>query len=317
MGVRFVVVAAILAGGAMGCGTADAGDALAPALESSAHSLVTDNGREINGREINGREVNGTALGSKLVAVRYAGAQREGMSLPLSNVWLEGSTFHGLSGTQELSGKDFLQTRFTGVLQDGTILTLRIEDMIQGEGANQDVWSYRVSYQNTGDGQWYPICTNADGSATGAIALENRWDYREGVSGGGRKIYDANSFTFACEGAALAKCVRFGYAPWRSVNGVSLEDHHQACTRMVRADFCGNGSSYTVNGNLINLYDSLGVQSDTESWVGEAEWTAEGASCFSSQTRATTPIQCGERQVSTCARSFSTKTLLISETPVR
>lgn len=318
MGVRFVVVAAILAGGAMGCGNADAVDAIAPALESSADRLVVDNGREINGREINGREINGTTLASKLVAVRYAGAQREGMGLPLNNVWLEGSTFHGLFGTQELSGKDFLQMRFTGVLQDGTTLTLRIEDMIQGEGANQDVWSYRVSYQHTADGQWYPICTNADGSATNAIPLENRWDYREGVSGGGSKIYDANSFTFACEGAALAKCVRFGYAPWRSVNGVSLEDHHQACTRMVRADFCGNGTSYTANGNLINLYDSLGIQSDTEaSWVPEAEWTTEGSSCFGSQTRATTPIQCGERQVTTCATSFSAKTLLISETPAR
>lgn len=317
MGVRFVVVAAILAGGAVGCGNADAGAEVAPALETSAHNLVANNGREINGREINGREINGAQLGSKLVAVRYAGARREGMSLPLSTVWLEGSTFHGLSGTQELSGKDFLQMRFTGVLQDGTNLTLRVDDMTQGSGSEQDVWSYRVSYQNTADGQWYPICTNADGSAAGAIPLENRWDYREGVSGGGSKIYDTTSFTFACEGAALAKCVHFGYKPWSSVNGVSLEEHHQACTRMVRADYCGNGTSYTANGNLINIYDSLGVQSDTELWVPEAEWTSDGASCFGSQTRATTPIQCGEKLVTTCAMSFSPKTLLITETPTR
>jgi hypothetical protein len=111
--------------------------------------------------------------------------------------------------------------------------------------------------------------------------------------------------------------VRFGYAPWRSVNGVSLEQHHQACTRMVRADFCGNGTSYTVDGNWVNIYDSLSVQLDTEAWVPEAEWTAGGATCFTSQTRATTPIACGEKLVPSCATSFSNKALLISETPPR
>jgi hypothetical protein len=315
MGARLAVVAAMVAGGMVGCGSTDPVEAQAPALRTSVAAAVAANGREINGREINGREINGTQLGSRLVSVRYDSAQREGMSTPLSEVWLEGAVFHGLLGNEELSGMDFQQMRFTGSLEDGTTLTLRVDGITPGTSAAPDVWSYRVSYQHTEDGQWYPICTNADGSPAHAIALENVWDYHEGVPGGGNKIYDAAAFTFACEGAALAKCVSFGYAPWRSVNGVSLEAHHQACTRMARADFCGNGTPYTVDGNWVNLYDALNVQTDTETWVPEAEWTSEGAGCFTSQTRATTPIQCGERLLPSCGTSFAPKTLLISETP--
>jgi hypothetical protein len=317
MGVRLAVVAAMLAGGMVGCGSTDPVEAPAPTLKTSVAAVVSPNGRELNGRELNGRELNGMDLGAKLVSVRYSGARREGMSTPLTETWLEGSVFHALNGSEELSGMDFLGMRFIGTLVDGTNLTLRVDSITPGTGANQDVWSYQVSYQHTLDGQWYPICTNADGTAANAIPLEHRWDYRQGVAGGGSKIYDATAFTFACEGAALAKCVQFGYAPWRSVNGMSLEQHHQACTRMVRADFCGDGTSYTQDGNWVNLFDSMGVQSDTETWVPEAEWTSDGATCFSSQTRAATAISCGERLVQSCGTSFSGKTLLISETPQR
>lgn len=316
MGSRLAVVAVMLAGGMVGCGNTGLEEAPAPVLRTSVAAVVAPNGREPNGRELNMREVDGEWMGSRLVSVRYGGAQREGMSTPLEETWLEGSIFHGLLGSEELSGMDFLGMRFIGTLEDGTSLTLRVDGITPGAGADQDIWSYQVSYQHTLDGQWYPICTNADGSAANAIPLEHRWDYREGVAGGGSKIYDATAFTFACEGAALAKCVRLGYAPWRSVNGMSLEHHHQACTRMIRADFCGDGTSYTVDGTWVNLYDSMSIQIDTEAaWVPEAEWTTDGASCFSSQTRATTPIACGERLVPSCATSFSTKTLLISETP--
>ncbi|MBN1207824.1 MAG: hypothetical protein JXB05_23370 [Myxococcaceae bacterium] len=269
-----------------------------------------------NGRNLNGRNLNGPLLNRTIVSVRYDGARREGMSTPLEETWLEGSVFHGLLDMEELSGIDFQQVRFIGNLDDGTTVPLRIEGVTPGTGAEQDVWSYRVTYQEPATGQWQPICVAADGTALDAIPLEGSWDYREGVAGGGAKDYDTTHFTFACEGAALAKCVRFGYAPWRSVNGQSLADHHQACTRLLRGDFCGDGTPHTVDGNLVNLYDAVSVQVDTESWSAEAEWTPEGASCFTSQNRSTTQIACADgRLVSTCAASFSPGTLIISEIP--
>ncbi|MDY7225992.1 ADYC domain-containing protein [Hyalangium rubrum] len=311
MGAKHVVGAAVAAWVAVGCGVSQPQVESTPSMDTAVAKLASPNGRNMNGRNMNG-----SFLNRMLVAVRYDGAKREGMSTPMDSVWLEGSVLHGLSDTEELSGLDFLKVRFTGELDNGQTVALRVDSATQGQGADQDIWSYGVSYQDPADGYWYPICTNADGSPAKAIALENRWDYRQGVEGGGSKIYDASAFTFACEGAALAKCVRFGYAPWRSLGGTSLEGHHQACTRMVRADFCGDGTSYTVDGNWVNLYDSMNVQVDSESWVAEAEWTSNGASCVTSKTRATSPIQCGSGMVvNDCGTNFSSGALLISETP--
>lgn len=312
MGARGLMGVVVVAGWLVGCGVAEQDMAQAPSLETAVQKTVAANGRDYNGPALNG-----TYEGRTIVSVGYAGARRDGMSTAFDEVWLEGSALHGLMGGSEFSALDFRNVRFTGVLDNGSTVTLRVDGVTQGSGVDQDVWSYQVTYQEPMTGQWYPICPGADGTPQGAIALENRWDYRQGVAGGGSKIFDTSSFTFACEGGALGKCVKFGFVPWRSVNGVSLEEHHQACTRMVRADFCGNGTSYTVNGNLINMYDSLSIQKDTETWEPEAEWTSDGASCFGSQTRATTAIQCGEKLVPTCATSFAAKTLLISETPTR
>ena len=47
------------------------------------------------------------------------------------------------------------------------------------------------------------------------------------------------------------------------------------------ADYFGDGRSFTVDGALLNLYDGLGIQEDTEAWSFEAEWGPEGARCVS------------------------------------
>jgi hypothetical protein len=94
--------------------------------------------------------------------------------------------------------------------------------------------------------------------------------------------------SFSCRTGAIAKCVAWGYAPWKV--GTDL---HQACTRMVRADYCGTGVSYTKDGTLIDVYDTKGVQLPTlgdASLAFEAGWGPGGAVC-ASRTRfsATTP----------------------------
>ena len=87
--------------------------------------------------------------------------------------------------------------------------------------------------------------------------------------------------------AALGKCVIWGYRPWatatrcqdQSCSTVSLADYHQACTHLVRADYCGNGVPYTVNGTLIDIFDDLTppIQARAGSWGLEARWTPSGA----------------------------------------
>jgi hypothetical protein len=50
---------------------------------------------------------------------------------------------------------------------------------------------------------------------------------------------------------------------------------------MLRADYCGDGTSWTFNGNLVNVYDNVGIQKDSENWYHEAVWTPSGAACMS------------------------------------
>jgi hypothetical protein len=275
------------------------------------------NGRSLNGRSLNGRSLNGQELDQLLVSVDLAGARLGGAAL--EGVGLEGSAFRGSLDGRALSGQDFTGVSFTGRLGGGGTVALRVDGMAQGSGVDADIWSYRVSYREPSDGHWYPICLDEQGAAAGAIPVEGRWDYRQGVPGGGAKLAAPGTFTFACEGAAIAKCVRYGYKPWaKAASGESLAAHHQACTRLIRADFCGDGTSYTVNGQWVNLYDVLGVQDDTERWVAEAEWDEGGARCFASRTRSHRPVACaGERQPRVCGskRAFSEGTLLISELP--
>jgi ADYC domain/Pentapeptide repeats (8 copies) len=290
------------------------------------------NGSDLNGSDLNGSDLNGQNLSGMLVSVDYAGAWfesqvqatrvGEGLSwyeAALDEVWLEGSTFHGWYDGRHISGREFLGTRFLGNLGDGSQVPLRVDAVTPGSGADEDVWTYRVSYQLPADGQWYPICRDASGQPANAIAVAGYWDYRQGMPGvGGRKYEDPRAFTFACEGAAIAKCIRFGYKPWASVGGVSLAAHHQACTRLIRADYCGDGTSHTVNGQWVNVFDAVGVQQDTESWGMEAEWDTEGALCFTDHNRAHAPVSCPEAPKKTqcgTADAFTSGTLRQSETP--
>ncbi|MCE9669017.1 hypothetical protein LY474_14485 [Myxococcus stipitatus] len=306
--------------GLTGC-SVSAVDAESPELGQRLSELAAPNGRNLNGRNLNGRNLNTTELGQMLVSVRFAGArQSEDPSSALTRTWLEGSVFHGETAQGRVSGTDFVGARFTGNLGGGDTVELRVDDVQPGTEANQGVWVYRVSYFSAQDAQWKPACPAEDGSGVGAIPVEGAWDYRQGVPSGGSRLQDANVFTFACEGAAIAKCIRFGYQPWATTpSGRSMADLHQACTRMVRADFCGDGTSYTQDGNWVNLYDASGVQQDTELWSVEAEWDTEGARCFSPSTRAgSTPVACGSRMALLgCGlpTGFLLGTLLMSEVP--
>jgi hypothetical protein len=75
--------------------------------------------------------------------------------------------------------------------------------------------------------------------------------------------------------------VRFGYPPWASADGVSLRDAYNACIRMVRADYCGNGTPTTKDGQFIDIYDDHGIQKhDNKPTMDfEAGWTPNGAAC--------------------------------------
>jgi hypothetical protein len=278
--------------------------------------VITANGTTLNGTTLNGTTLNGTTLnGTTLNGTTLNGTTLNGTTL--NGTTLNGTTLNGttLNGTT-LNGTDFIGAEMSGSTIDGIALTLRIDDIVPSEEPNEDVLLYHVSYY--ADGTWQSICRNAAGNDVWAIPLSGRWNYAQGVPGGGAKIDDSGFVTWACVDSSISKCVFLGYKPWLTVRNNSLDPFHQSCVRLIRADYCGDGTSYTVDGQLVNLYDHLGIQRDTERWNLEAEWDTSGARCMHSDSRARSIVPCFDAKVSDgCGKRshFQQGTLLMSEAP--
>ena len=297
------------------------GEVRAPApepLRQSRAALLQHNGTHLNGIEFNGIEFNGIEFnGIEFNGIEFNGKELNGLELngsvlgggatgSLAGLWLEGSELVGRTG----EGLEVRGTELIGAELGSTSNPVRYR--VEAIEATGDVWRYSVSIGNGVD--WAPLC----GAGARAIPLAGRWNYAQGVEGGGDHLDAPGVFTFACENAALGKCVNFGYAPWRELaSGGTLAAHHQACTRMVRADYCGDGTSFTENGTPINIYDGVGIQADTEAWGFEAEWTAEGAACLSGRRRESTglPACAASLAIPDCGDSghFNAGTLLMTE----
>ncbi|RKI05275.1 hypothetical protein D7Y04_10575 [Corallococcus sp. AB038B] len=100
----------------------------------------------------------------------------------------------------------------------------------------------------------------------------NRWS----VSG--------NEQTVSCITGAIAKCIKWGYKPGALLGGDSrkpLGDAFQACVRAARADYFGDGVSYTCANTKIDMYDKWGVNQKEISGYGfESLWDANGLVCL-------------------------------------
>jgi hypothetical protein len=217
---------------------------------------------------------------------------------------------------------DFTGVHFQATTADGGApVDLRIDAVRTGaaSAARDDVYYYRVTalqqrqvLQCSGSRcfrvnrtDWFPICGSGE-----AIALAGAWNSGSGFRGAGGKDRSSLDITFACTEAAVGKCVdQLGYKPWAgdpittsiwgwvadAVAGQTVQRwheitvpsgdlQHEACVRMVRADYCGDGLSHTFDGTAIDVGDSFAPSTNTlgtPSWGLEGVWTPNGASCLS------------------------------------
>ena len=268
----------------------------------TANNGVSLNGVSLNGVSLNGVSLNGVSLnGVSLNGVSLNGVSLNGVSLngvSLNGVSLNGVSLNGVSlNGVSLNGVSLNGATMTATLSDGSPLELRIDD---ATWESDERISYAVSANV--DGGWQPLCgTEADGSAKRAIVEAGDWNTTTGAWSN-----DGTKFTFACRGSSIAKCHDMGYVQW---NGYS--DHHHACVRMLRADYCGDGVSHTVDGTPVNLYDNVGVQADTESWSLDGEWNADGSLCFNHYRGGSMP-SCSSKYSTSCG-SFANGALIINE----
>jgi hypothetical protein len=168
-----------------------------------------------------------------------------------------------------------------GTKSNGASVKLMIDSVQSTSVAG--VYKYGVYWQKAGyttcikgictyhPASWQPICPGTDrfGGSNMAIAVPGTF------SSTGRYLPN-DGWSFACrDKGAAAKCLdNFRYGPWASTN-------YEACTRMVRADYCGNGVPHTVNGTMIDVWDGDGINTNSSTaWPFEAGWDANGSTCI-------------------------------------
>jgi hypothetical protein len=272
-------------------------------LGETSQNGVSFNGVSLNGVSLNGVSLNGVSLaGASLVGVNLGGTSATGTAItagstsgpPLSGASLVGSTWNGSTGPGPANVK------------------LRIDSALAGSAPNTDLWFYGVSYQTTTG--WQPLCGLDDSNRPIlAVSVAGVW----GIVGPDRAHYATSTtqFTLACRGKTIGKCVELGYKTYKGYT-----NQLTSCVRLLRGDYCGTGNAYTTNGNELNLYDNVGVQTDTQVWPVEAEWTPDGARCVNSNNDARYQLvlskdpKCLKRsELPTCGASFASGAVLIDE----
>jgi hypothetical protein len=162
------------------------------------------------------------------------------------------------------------------------ITAIRPEDAAYDPTHTGNTWLYSLEQWVSDTSSWRPACPVDDDGRSVAIPLAATWDER------GDRIESTSQFTFACTTGVIAKCYRWGYRPWVTGYG-DLAEMHWACTRLARADYCGNGIPHTRNGTIINVWDTLPGPGPIQrhgflpplGMVFEAGWNTRGAACVS------------------------------------
>ena len=194
-------------------------------------------------------------------------------------------------------GNRTLRVRLDGIETD--------PDDKRAEVADADrIWLHNLSVEAP-DGSREPLCQAGPDGRRQAIPVRGRFSVVDGRFAGS----EAGAFELACTGGAMGKCIRFGYHPWqtrawpalalyrqavneRAANERALQQQtdasspsyltlYNACLRMVRADYGGDGNGTTRNGMRIDLYDARGIEvpANDPRMAFEAGWTDAGAVC--------------------------------------
>lgn len=180
--------------------------------------------------------------------------------------------FHAVAPDgRTLRGADLKGTTFLIEVRRGQSVFVRIDDV---EVAPENgVALYVLSHRSKDADDWVPVCGPDQYGKRRGLPLPMRVLPGSATS-------DDRSFTLACTSGAYGKCIMRGYLPWaQSTTGTVLTPYFQACARMMMADYCGDGTSFTTEGRRIDSWDKIGIRAPTGTGLIEAAWNAAGPVC--------------------------------------
>jgi hypothetical protein len=239
-------------------------------------------GRSWQGRSWQGRSWQGTSVQGTGPAVSTVRQIQLGGTV-VDGLQLNGTVLVGSVSGNPIAGADFIGAIVTQQDVDGSTFTSTITNVqTDAQDPSGEILLYTLTAYDSATGTVQNICNPDPWGGQYATPVYGSWDST------GAHTLSGSQFMFGCTSGVVAKCVRWGYKPWKSVNGVALADYHQACTRMARADYCGDGVTHTMNGTLIDMYDDLGIQTQapqdpSSPLYFEGAWTVNGAYCLSKE----------------------------------
>lgn len=189
-----------------------------------------------------------------------------------------GSTFRVVRADGTVLAQDELPGSVL-TLGDGSGATRQIRiDAVEPDPRDPagEVMLYTLSEPDAATGTWRNACEpDPDGRRLG-------FPLAGAFTADGRYVALPGRILITCTGGAEGKCVRFGYKPWRTTpDGIDLAPYYQACVRLVRADYGGDGVGHTRNGTPIDIFDRIGIQRDevAPGMTFEAAFGPDGAVC--------------------------------------
>ena len=234
-------------------------------------------------------------LAAAVAAPARAGDEADRAASPVASIAVEGTVLKiTLADGRVLASRDLIGASLL-IDQGDRLRRVRLDgierdpDDKRRDVAPADViWLHSFAVEGP-DGAWGPLCEDGPDGRRQAISVAGRFSYADVRFGAG----EPGSFELACTAGAMGKCVRFGYHPWQTRDLPQPVSHHDgepvpshldlfnACIRMVRADYGGDGTGTTRNGMLIDLYDDYGIQAPNldHRMTFEAGWTQDGAVC--------------------------------------
>ncbi|MDQ3266054.1 MAG: ADYC domain-containing protein [Myxococcota bacterium] len=291
-------------------------ETLRPALEQPQ-------GVSLNGEVLNegGEQWQGPVLnegGEQWQGPRLEGHSVEGATLhgrPLSSVRVEAGELLAEQDGQLLRGEALVGAMLRARVVDPSGAIAFVEHRISAislelpqydPAPSGRTYLYTVHRYSEEAQAWTPLCSEDREGGVHAIPIAAVWD------AGARRVELPGAVTFACTAGAIGKCYRWGYRPWLAhPDGAQvMKDAHQTCTRLTRADYCGDGRPHTQTGTRIMVWDTLTEPGPFQTYARvegnhfEAAWNTEGAVCLS-HPRWIYPgegawVRCADRRLSPC-----------------
>ena len=240
-------------------------------------------GSNLQGMSVQGFQIDGATLGgAPLVNIRV---ERGEVVADQNQLTLRGSALtnaHLLARVRNLN----VDPPASAVVEY-RIANIAVEDPKYDPTHTESTYLYTLEQWVEDSGSWQLACPPDLDNLHVAIPVAAIWDET------GARIESSTLFTLGCTTGVIAKCYRWGYRPWIPGYG-DLAAMHWTCTRLARADYCGDGVSHTHDGTLINVWDNLPAPGPIQTHGGlspllpaipgmlfEAGWNTSGNVCLS------------------------------------